>query len=118
MAFNKTCHCCLTFHADFVRASSHVHLCSKEQLTFTGVLFIYISAKYRLVIPGRRRRGGGGRGAVRSPTEQVAMGAVYMYTIEIVPPYAFLVNLVPDLALIDLESGKEIITPFVRPRPY
>ena len=46
------------------------------------------------------------------------MGAVYMYTIEILPPYAFLVNLVPDLALIDLESGKEIITPFVRPRPY
>ena len=46
------------------------------------------------------------------------MGAVYMYTIEILPPYAFLVNLVPDLTLIDLESGKEIITPFVRPRPY
>ena len=113
MAFNKTCHYCLTFRADFLRASSHVYSCSKEQLTFTGVLFIYISAKYRLVIQGRRRRG-----AVRSPTEQVAMGAVYMYTIEIVPPYAFLVNLVPDLALIDLESGKEIITPFVPPRPY
>ena len=54
MAFNKTCHYCLTFHADFLRASSHVYSCSKEQLTFTGVLFIYISAKYRLVIQGRR----------------------------------------------------------------
>ena len=67
---------------------------------------------------GEKEEGGGGRGAVRSPTEQVAMGATYIYTIEIVPPYAFLVNLVPDLTLIDLESGKEIITPFVRPSPY
>lgn len=41
-----------------------------------------------------------------------------MYTIEILPPYAFLVNLVLDLTLIDLESGKEIIIPFLRPRPY
>ena len=60
MAFSKTCHYCLTFHADFLRASSHVHSCSKEQLTFTSVLFIYISAKYRLVIQGRRRGGEGG----------------------------------------------------------
>ena len=44
------------------------------------------------------------------------MGTVH--TIEILPPYAFLVNLVPDLTLFDLESGKEIITPFVRPPPY
>ena len=70
MAFNKTCHCYLTFHADFVRASSHVHLCSKEQLTFTGVLFIYISAKYRLLYRGEGGGGGGGGGQLgRQPSK-------------------------------------------------